>query len=73
MYSFTGIDIHPGAKIGKGFFIDHTTGEIIGENAETGDNVSNSAKGLVYFLRLGILRMEKFLNILNPLAYRSLH
>ena len=35
----TGIEIHPGAKIGKGFFIDHGTGVIIGETAEIGDNV----------------------------------
>lgn len=36
----TGIDIHPGAKIGKGFFIDHGLGVIIGETAEIGDNVT---------------------------------
>lgn len=35
----TGIDIHPGAKIGNGFFIDHGTGVVIGETAEIGDNV----------------------------------
>ena len=35
----TGIEIHPGAKIGKNFFIDHGTGVIIGETAEIGDNV----------------------------------
>jgi len=34
-----GIEIHPGAKIGKGFFIDHGTGVVIGETAEIGDNV----------------------------------
>ena len=38
-HSITGIDIHPGAKIGKSFFIDHGTGVIIGETAEIGDNV----------------------------------
>ena len=38
-HSITGIDIHPGAKIGKNFFIDHGTGVIIGETAEIGDNV----------------------------------
>ncbi|UCE45235.1 MAG: serine O-acetyltransferase [Methanobacteriota archaeon] len=37
---FTGADIHPGAKIGNGFFIDHATGVVIGETAEIGDNVS---------------------------------
>ncbi len=35
---FTGIEIHPGATIGKGFFIDHGTGVVIGETAEIGDN-----------------------------------
>ncbi|MBQ8255260.1 MAG: serine O-acetyltransferase [Clostridia bacterium] len=35
---FTGIEIHPGAKIGKGLFIDHGTGVVIGETAEIGDN-----------------------------------
>lgn len=35
---FTGIEIHPGAKIGKGVFIDHGMGVIIGETAEVGDN-----------------------------------
>jgi serine O-acetyltransferase len=35
----TGIDIHPGARIGERFFIDHGTGVVIGETAEIGDNV----------------------------------
>jgi len=35
----TGIDIHPGAKIGKNFFIDHGTGIVIGETAVIGNNV----------------------------------
>jgi len=35
----TGIDIHPGATIGSGFFIDHGTGVVIGETAIIGDNV----------------------------------
>ncbi|HAR62745.1 MAG: serine O-acetyltransferase [Candidatus Margulisiibacteriota bacterium] len=35
----TGIEIHPGAKIGKYFFIDHGMGVVIGETAEIGDNV----------------------------------
>ncbi len=34
----TGIEIHPGAKIGEGFFIDHGMGVVIGETAEIGDN-----------------------------------
>ncbi|HZK24447.1 MAG TPA: serine O-acetyltransferase [Oscillospiraceae bacterium] len=36
----TGIEIHPGAKIGEGFFIDHGTGVVIGETTEIGDNVT---------------------------------
>jgi serine O-acetyltransferase len=35
----TGIEIHPGAKIGKRLFIDHGTGVVIGETAEVGDDV----------------------------------
>jgi serine O-acetyltransferase len=35
---FTGIEIHPGAKIGKGLFIDHGHGVVIGETAVIGDN-----------------------------------
>jgi len=38
-HSHTGIDIHPGAKIGKRFVIDHGTGVVIGETTEIGDNV----------------------------------
>ncbi len=38
-HSETGIDIHPGAKIGRNFFIDHGTGVVIGETTEIGDNV----------------------------------
>ena len=38
-HSVTGIDIHPGAKIGPGFFIDHGTGVVIGETAEIGQRV----------------------------------
>jgi serine O-acetyltransferase len=36
---FTGIEIHPGAEIGKGFFIDHGMGVVIGETSQIGDNV----------------------------------
>jgi len=36
----TGIEIHPGAKIGRAFFIDHGMGVVIGETAEVGDNVT---------------------------------
>jgi serine O-acetyltransferase len=36
----TGIEIHPSARIGKGFFIDHGMGVVIGETAEIGDYVT---------------------------------
>ena len=36
---FTGIEIHPGAKIGRGLVIDHGMGVVIGETSEIGDNV----------------------------------
>jgi serine O-acetyltransferase len=39
IHSQTGIDIHPGARIGKNFFIDHGTGVVVGETTEIGDNV----------------------------------
>ncbi len=38
-HSLTGIDIHPGAKLGKSFFIDHGTGVVIGETTLIGENV----------------------------------
>ena len=38
-HSVTGIDIHPGARIGKNFFIDHGTGIVIGETTVIGENV----------------------------------
>ncbi|MFH1243420.1 MAG: serine O-acetyltransferase EpsC [Pseudomonadota bacterium] len=38
-HSLTGIDIHPGAKIGNSFFIDHGTGVVVGETTEIGDRV----------------------------------
>ena len=36
----TGVDIHPGALLGSGLFIDHATGVVIGETAEVGDDVT---------------------------------
>lgn len=39
MRFFTGIEIHPGARIGRGLFIDHGNGVVIGETAIIGDNV----------------------------------
>ncbi len=38
-HRITGIDIHPGAKLGRGIFIDHGTGVVIGETAELGNDV----------------------------------
>lgn len=38
-HRLTGIDIHPGAQVGKSFFIDHGTGVVIGETSQIGDNV----------------------------------
>lgn len=37
---FTGVEIHPGAQIGRRFFIDHGMGVVIGETCEIGDNVT---------------------------------
>ena len=53
-HSITGIDIHPGAKIGKNFFIDHGTSVIIGETAEIGDNVK-----IYQGVTLGALSFQK--------------
>ena len=39
VHAQTGIDIHPGAKLGEGIFIDHGTGVVIGETAVLGDNI----------------------------------
>ncbi|NLF97049.1 MAG: serine acetyltransferase [Candidatus Riflebacteria bacterium] len=39
-HSRTGVDIHPGAQIGRSFFIDHGTGVVIGETSVIGDNVT---------------------------------
>jgi serine O-acetyltransferase len=50
----TGIEIHPGATIGKGFFIDHGMGVVIGETAEIGDNVT-----LYHGVTLGGVSWEK--------------
>lgn len=50
----TGIDIHPGAKIGKYFFIDHGTGVVVGETAEIGDWVR-----IYQGVTLGVLHFQK--------------
>jgi serine O-acetyltransferase len=48
------VDIHPGARIGKRFFIDHATGVVIGETTEIGNNVK-----LYQGITLGALFVEK--------------
>ena len=53
-HSFTGIDIHPGARIGKSFFIDHGTGVVIGETTEIGNRVR-----IYQGVTLGALSMPK--------------
>jgi len=54
IHSKTGIDIHPGAKIGQYFFIDHGTGVVIGETAEIGDWVR-----IYQGVTLGVLHFEE--------------
>jgi serine O-acetyltransferase len=53
-HSATGIDIHPGAKIGESFFIDHGTGVVIGETTVIGNRVR-----LYQAVTLGAKRFEK--------------
>ncbi|NQZ76956.1 MAG: serine acetyltransferase [Ekhidna sp.] len=53
-HSVTGIDIHPGASIGRRFFIDHGTGVVIGETTVIGDDVK-----LYQGVTLGALSVEK--------------
>lgn len=53
-HSKTGIDIHPGAKIGHGFFIDHGTGVVIGETCDIGNNVK-----IYQGVTLGALSFQK--------------
>ncbi|MBN1312176.1 MAG: serine O-acetyltransferase [Anaerolineae bacterium] len=52
--ALTGIEIHPGAQIGSGFFIDHGMGVVIGETAEIGANVT-----LYHGVTLGGTSLEK--------------
>lgn len=53
-HEMTGIDIHPGAKIGSPFFIDHGTGVVIGETTEIGKNVK-----IYQGVTLGALSVDK--------------
>ena len=43
-HSKTGVDIHPGARIGGSFFIDHATGVVVGETTTFGSNVKCSQR-----------------------------
>jgi len=54
LHGLTGIDIHPGANIGKNFFIDHGTGIVIGETAIIGNNVK-----IYQGVTLGAIFVEK--------------
>ena len=56
-HSKVGIDIHPGAKIGKNLFLDHGTGIVIGETTVVGDNVK-----IYQGVTLGALYLEKKLS-----------
>lgn len=56
-HSKAGIDIHPGAKIGKSFFLDHGTGTVIGETTIIGDNVK-----IYQNVTLGALHVSKDLS-----------
>ncbi|MBZ0181802.1 MAG: serine acetyltransferase [Melioribacteraceae bacterium] len=53
-HQITGIDIHPGAKIGDSFFIDHGTGIVIGETCQIGNNVK-----IYQGVTLGALSVQK--------------
>jgi serine O-acetyltransferase len=53
-HSKAGVDIHPGARIGRKFFIDHATGVVIGETTVIGDNVK-----IYQGVTLGALLVEK--------------
>lgn len=53
-HSETGIDIHPGARIGESFFIDHGTGVVIGETTVIGENVT-----IYQGVTIGALRIDR--------------
>jgi serine O-acetyltransferase len=57
IHGYTGIDIHPGARIGKNLFIDHGTGIVIGETTVVGDNVK-----IYQGVTLGALYVDKKLS-----------
>src|SRR3546814_4994589 len=64
---FTGIEIHPGARIGRRFFIDHGMGVVIGETAEIGEDVT-----LYHGVTLGgVSRSEEHTSELQSLMRNS--
>jgi serine O-acetyltransferase len=62
---FTGIDIHPGATIGKGVFIDHGMGVVIGETAIIGDSC------LIYQVRMPYFSIESIVLVERVLQSRG--
>ena len=64
-HSKTGIDIHPGATIGEGFFIDHGTGIVIGETAVIGNNVK-----IYQGVTIGALLAN--INYFSPRVYKTI-
>jgi serine O-acetyltransferase len=65
IHSTTGIDIHPGAKIGEYFFIDHGNGVVIGETTEIGNHVR-----IYQGVTLGVLHFKKHGNGLLKKGYK---
>ncbi len=65
-HSLTGIDIHPGARIGRRFVIDHGTGVVIGETTEIGENVR-----IYQGVTLGALSLPP--EVVNDLRYKKRH
>jgi serine O-acetyltransferase len=65
-HSLTGIDIHPGAQIGRRFVIDHGTGVVIGETTEIGENVR-----IYQGVTLGALSLPP--EVVNDLRYKKRH
>ena len=61
-HSFTGIDIHPGARIGRSFFIDHGTGVVIGETTEIGNRVRIYQGVTLGALSMSATAVESFRN-----------
>lgn len=67
-HSKTGIDIHPGASIGKCFFIDHGTGIVVGETTVIGDNVK-----VYQGVTLGALSTRGGQNLRNVKRHPTIH